>query len=188
MVVGTGLDAAERGSVVEAGGSREAPQDAGGGEVPHGPSTSTDVAAGRLRIAVARMSRWLRPTSSAGSLTATEVDLVLVAAKRGPASMSEMAAFCGVNPTMLSRMVPRLVAAGLLERHQGDDRRVSLVQATPLGRRLVGRVLSERDDALSVLMAALTDQERQALAAATPVLERLADTLRAQGPAPGARR
>ena len=185
--MGTGLDAAGPSSA-HAAGTGGAGQAAGGAVEPEAGRSGGDVAAGRLRIAVARMSRWLRPTSSAGSLTATEVDLVLVAVKRGPASMSDMATFCGVNPTMLSRMVPRLVAAGFLERHQGDDRRVSLVQATPQGRQLVGQVLSERDDALSVLMEALTDEERQALAAATPVLERLADTLRAQASAPGGRR
>lgn len=187
MAVETGLGAALK-DEADKDRTGEARTSAGGDEARPPIAARADVAAGRLRIAVARMSRWLRPTSSAGSLTATEVDLVLVAVKRGPASMSDMATFCGVNPTMLSRMVPRLVAAGLLERHQGDDRRVSLVQATPQGRRLVGRVLSERDDALSVLMEALTNEERRALAAATPVLERLADTLRAQAYTPGDRR
>lgn len=166
-------------------GAREAQSAGAASSGPAGP----DLSPGRLRIAVSRISRLLRPTNAAGALTATEVDLLLVAVRRGPASMSEMATFCGVNPTMLSRMVPRLEDAGLLERHPGaEDRRVSLVLATPQARQMVGRVLSERDDALSLLLADLAPDEVAALAAATPVLEKLADRLRAQGANTGARR
>ena len=47
----------------------------------------------RLRATIARMSRWLRPTAAAGTLTATEVDILIVAEKRGPARMSDLAFF-----------------------------------------------------------------------------------------------
>jgi DNA-binding MarR family transcriptional regulator len=132
----------------------------------------------RLRIAVARMSRRLRPTAAAGALTATEVDMLLVAEKRGPVRMSDLAAFCGVNPTMLSRMVPKLEAAGLLERlPDAMDRRASRAQATERGRELAARVRSERDDVLSALIDELDEEDREALAAALPALERLAERL-----------
>lgn len=136
----------------------------------------------RLRIALARVSRRLRPTGAAARLTTTEVDVLLVAVRRGPASMSDMAAFCGLNPTMLSRLVARLERSGLLERHAGaTDRRVWLLSATPAGSALVDKVLAERDDALSHLLEELSPPELAALAAATPVLETLAERLK---PAP----
>jgi DNA-binding MarR family transcriptional regulator len=139
----------------------------------------------RLRIAVARMARRLRPTAAAGSLTATEVDMLVVAEKHGPARMSDLASFCGLNPTMLSRMVPKLEEAGFLRR-QADpkDGRVWRVEATKKARALLERVRSERNDALSTLLDELDDGEREAIAAATPALEKLAERLQSQS-APG---
>ena len=102
--------------------------------------------------------------------------------------MSDFAAFCGVNPTMLSRMVPKLEDAGLLSREVGPvDKRVCLIAATKKARALLARVRSEREDALSRLLDELDEPERQAIAAATPALEKLAERLRGPGPAPGAR-
>jgi DNA-binding MarR family transcriptional regulator len=135
----------------------------------------------RLRIAVGRMARWLRPTAAAGALTATEVDVLLVAMRRGPARMSDIASFCGVNPTMLSRMVPRLEAAGLLGRQVDEsDKRAWRIAATAKSHRLVEKVLSEREGALTRLLAELSPEDRAAIAAATPVLEKLSERLRAE--------
>jgi len=135
----------------------------------------------RVRVAVSRLARWLRPTAAAGQLSAAEVDMLMVAEKRGPARMSDLASFCGLNPTMLSRMVPRLEASGLLRREpEPGDKRVSRVEATPAARELLERVRSERDDALSKLLDELGDDERASIAAATPVLEKLADRMREQ--------
>jgi DNA-binding MarR family transcriptional regulator len=95
--------------------------------------------------------------------------------------MSDLASFCGLNPTMVSRMVPRLVDLGLLERQADSaDKRVCLVEATTEARQLLERVRSERDDVLSKLLDELDETERDALAAATPVLEKLAERLRDQ--------
>lgn len=138
-----------------------------------------DLSPARLRIAVARMARWLRPTAAAGSLTATEVDMLVVAEKHGPARMSDLASFCGLNPTMLSRMVPKLEQAGFLRREADPkDGRVWRVEATKKARTLLERVRTERNDALSTLLDDLDDGEREAIAAATPVLEKLAERLR----------
>jgi DNA-binding MarR family transcriptional regulator len=127
------------------------------------------------------MSRRLKQTAAAGSLTTTEVDMLLVAERRGPARMSDFAVFCGLNPTMLSRLVPRLEGSGLLKRSaDGADRRVSLIEVTPQATELLDRVRSERDDVLSRLLDALEPHERQAIAAAVPALEKLAERLRDQ--------
>jgi DNA-binding MarR family transcriptional regulator len=107
--------------------------------------------------------------------------MLVVAEKHGPARMSDLASFCGLNPTMVSRMVPRLVDLGLLERlADSADKRVCLVEATPEARQLLERVRSERDDVLSKLLDELDEPSRAALAAATPVLEKLAERLNDQ--------
>ncbi len=125
------------------------------------------------------MSRRLRPTAAAGSLTTTEVDVLIAAEKQGPIRMSDLASFAGLNPTMLSRLIPKLEEAGLIRRLDDEvDRRVSRVVATDKGSRLLERIRSERNDALSKRLRDLEPGERDALAVALPVLEDLAERLR----------
>jgi DNA-binding MarR family transcriptional regulator len=138
----------------------------------------TEVNAARLRIAVTRLSRRLRPTAAAGSLTPTEVDVLVAAEKHGPTRLSDFAAFAGLNPTMLSRVVRKLEELGLVRRLLDEsDRRVCRVEATAKGSRLLERVRSERNDALSKQLEHLDDPQRHALAQALLVLEELADRL-----------
>jgi DNA-binding MarR family transcriptional regulator len=129
------------------------------------------------------MSRRLRPTAAAGSLTTTEVDVLIAAEKQGPIRMSDLASFAGLNPTMLSRLIPKLEEAGLIRRLDDEvDRRVSRVIATDKGSRLLERIRSERNDALSRRLRDLDVSERDALALALPVLEDLAERLRQPDP------
>jgi DNA-binding MarR family transcriptional regulator len=138
----------------------------------------SETSAARLRIAVSRLSRRLRPTAAAGSLTATEVDVLVAIDRRGPLRLSDLAGFAGLNPTMLSRLIPRLEAAGLMRRLvTAGDRRVCRVEITAKGRRLLDRIRSERNDALSRLLRELDPDDRDALARALPVLEMLAERI-----------
>ncbi|MGO9198263.1 MAG: MarR family winged helix-turn-helix transcriptional regulator [Acidimicrobiales bacterium] len=149
-----------------------------GAEVQAGVDGGAYVNAARLRIAVSRLSRRLRPTSAAGSLTATEVDVLVAAERQGPIRLSDLAGFAGLNPTMLSRVIPKLEEAGLIRRLLDEaDRRVCRVEATAKGHRLLERVRSERNDALSERLSELDPAEREALGAALPVLEELAERL-----------
>jgi len=147
-------------------------------------SGGSELSAARLRIAVARLSRRLRPTEAAGSLTATEVDVLVAAERRGPIRLSDLASFAGLNPTMLSRLIPKLEEAGLIRRLGVEgDRRVCRVEATAKGRRLLERIRTERNDALSNRLEELGPVERKAVLVALPVLEELAERL--AGPEPG---
>ena len=122
----------------------------------------TELSAARLRIAVARLSRRLRPTEAAGSLTATEVDVLVAAERRGPIRLSDLASFAGLNPTMLSRLIPKLEKAGLVRRLGAEgDRRVCRVEATAKGHRLLERIRSERNDALSKRLAELSPDRKR---------------------------
>ena len=137
-----------------------------------------ELSAARLRIAVARLSRRLRPTEAAGALTVSEVDVLVAAERRGPIRLSDLASFAGLNPTMLSRLIPKLEQAGLIRRlADGADRRVCRVEATAKGRALLDRVRSERNDALSRRLLELDANQREAVVVALPVLEELAERL-----------
>jgi DNA-binding MarR family transcriptional regulator len=143
-----------------------------------GSASVPDASAARLRIAVARLSRRLRPTAAAGALTATEIDVLIAAERRGPIRLSDLASFAGLNPTMLSRLVPKLEDAGLLRRIGDDaDRRVCRVEATATGRSLLDQVRSERNDVLSRRLSELDPLRREALVAAIPVLEELSELM-----------
>jgi DNA-binding MarR family transcriptional regulator len=138
----------------------------------------SELNAARLRIAVARLSRRLRPTAAAGSMTTTEVDLLVAIDRHGPLRLSDLAGFAGLNPTMLSRLIPKLEVAALMRRLVADgDRRVCRVEITAKGRRLLERIRSERNDSLSRLLRDLDDSDRQTLVAAVPVLEVLAERM-----------
>lgn len=142
----------------------------------------TELNAARLRTAITRVSRRLKPTAAAGSWTTTEVDILIAAQRQGPIRLSDLASFAGLNPTMLSRLVPKLEAAGLVRRLRDEtDRRVSRIKATNKGSHLLERIRSERNDALSRRLRDLGGEERAALARALPVLEDLAEQLRPSG-------
>ena len=137
-----------------------------------------EATAARLRIAVARLGRRLRPTTAAGTFTTTEVDVLVAAERRGPVRLSDLASFSGLNPTMLSRVVPRLESAGLVRRLDDPaDRRVCRVETTQKGRRLLDRIRSERTDVLSRSIRSLSENDQALLTSALPVLERLAEKL-----------
>jgi DNA-binding MarR family transcriptional regulator len=147
------------------------------------PTEGSEAGAARLRIAVARLSRRLRPTAAAGSLTTTEVDVLVAIDRQGPLRLSDLAGLAGLNPTMLSRLIPRLEVAGLMRRLVAEgDRRVCRVEISPKGRRLLDRIRSERNDALSGLLRELDGADRGALARAVPVLEVLAERMRERQP------
>jgi DNA-binding MarR family transcriptional regulator len=104
--------------------------------------------------------------------------LLVAAERRGPIRLSDLASFAGLNPTMLSRLVPKLEAGGLIRRLAVEgDRRVCRVEATAKGHRLLERIRSERNDALSKRLAELDPAEREAVLVALPVLEDLAERL-----------
>jgi DNA-binding MarR family transcriptional regulator len=134
--------------------------------------------AARLRSAINRISRRLRPTTAGQGFTPTEILVLETVANRGPIRLSDLAAVEAMNPTMLSRVARRLEEAGLIHRHPHPvDGRAALLEITGPGRQLRERIRTERTDQLSVELGALSDQERRLVLDALPVLERLAKRL-----------
>jgi DNA-binding MarR family transcriptional regulator len=102
-----------------------------------------------------RYERELSPLSLAG----TEA-MVLGMLARGPESVKGLAGMWEVNPSMMSRVVERLVSRGLAERREDpEDRRRALVEATSEGRRL-GRRAVEAGERVTAAMTRGMDEER----------------------------
>ena len=151
---------------------------------PAPPTLDTETAA-RLRNVIGRLSRRLRTTAAAreAGLTPTGISVLLNVNRNGPSRMAELAETEGLNPTMLSRVVSNLVAAGLIERSSdSDDRRAAWVDVTKKGRRLAERMRSERTEAVNAAMRELPEDEQRQISKALSALEALAEELKERRP------
>jgi DNA-binding MarR family transcriptional regulator len=141
--------------------------------------------AGRLRIAIGRLSRGLR-TTAAGSeagLTPTRISVLLSVDRHGPIRIADLAELESLNPTMLSRAISKLVDDAALERVSDDrDRRAAWVNVTGAGHRLAERMRRERTDALNEALDGLDAEDRRVLEGALPALEGLAAELKDRRP------
>jgi DNA-binding MarR family transcriptional regulator len=132
----------------------------------------------RLRAVIGRLSRRLRPTVAGSGLTPSQTSVLFTAARLGPLGLTEISEIEGINPTMLSRITAQLCQLELISRESDPaDKRAALVRATPAGQRLRKRIHRERTEALQQHMAKLTEEQRELLWSALPVLETLAEQI-----------
>ena len=144
-------------------------------------ATSVDTeTAQRLRMALGRLTRVLRPTeaSRAANLTPTRVAVLLNTVRNGPIRMADVAEQEGLNPTLLSRTVANLAQDGLVTRTADEaDRRSAWLDATSAGREIAARIRAERTHAVEVALSELSPEDRRLIEAALPALEQLAQHL-----------
>jgi DNA-binding MarR family transcriptional regulator len=132
----------------------------------------------RLRAAIGKLSRRLRPTLAGSGLTPSQISVLFTVVRLGPLRLSELAEIEGLNPTMLSRIAAQLAESQLIRREADPgDRRAALLRATASGRRLRERIHRERTEALNAHVEALEEHQRELLWSALPVLEELAERL-----------
>lgn len=135
-------------------------------EVPAGAMGDVDV----VTRAVPTASRLL-VTLSARSLAAVEERVMLpqfrmlvMLSTRGATKLVALADLLQVAPSTAMRMVDRLIAAGLAERHLNpDNRRETLLQLTEEGRRTVQDVTARRRTEIGAIVERLTPARRLAL-------------------------
>ena len=129
----------------------------------------------RLRVALARLSRWLRRHELAG-LTPTQLAALATIGKTGPMRLGDLAAAEGIAPSTLTRLVTALEDSGYVRRlADPSDARASTLSITPHGQDALQRIRAETTLMLTASLDLLTPDQRSALAAALPVLERLAE-------------
>jgi DNA-binding MarR family transcriptional regulator len=141
-------------------------------------SATGDDPSARLRAAIGRLSRRLRPTVAGSGLTPSQAAVLFAVVRLGRIGLSELAEAESLNPTMLSRVSAQLCEAGLIRRSADpDDRRSAFLAPTAAGRRLRERIQRERAEARSEHVQELEESQRLALWRALPVLEELAERL-----------
>lgn len=136
--------------------------------------TDVDLLAERLKSALARLGRRAR-RQTRGDLTAGQTSTLAAVSQLGPVRLGDLAAHEGVSAPTLSRLVGGLEGLGLLVRAPDPaDGRASLISLSPTGEAELTRL---RGDSIAFFVArisALPPEERAALAAALPAIERLA--------------
>lgn len=128
-----------------------------------------------LRIALGQLARRLRaqhrfPISQATVLSRLD--------REGAATTSALAAAERVRPQSMAHTVAELEADGLVDRTPDpDDRRQILIELTERGREALADERARREGWLAEAIAAeLTDDERELLIQAIPLLRRLAQS------------
>jgi DNA-binding MarR family transcriptional regulator len=140
---------------------------------------STDAAAAavsdRLHSAAIRLLRWLRREDDRSGLSAPRLSALSVVVFGGPVTLGELAAAEQVRPPTMTRLVQALEADGLVSRvADPGDARVTRLRATAKGRRLLAAGRARRVAALEAGVARLDAGERETLARAAEIIERLA--------------
>ena len=148
--------------------------DTGSGAVRH-DRIAPQIDAGRLRMALSRLSRTVRRRNLAG-LTPTQLSALATVDASGPLRLGDLAAAEGIAPSTLSRLVTALEESGYVQRSAvPGDARASMLSITPGGGAVIERVREESTMVLAGMLDQLTTGQRAAIAAALPALEQLSN-------------
>lgn len=133
----------------------------------------------RLRRVIGRLARLLNAAPVSENLTPTQASVLGLVAHRGPIGMTELADLEGLNPTMLSRVVAKLVDDGLATKLPNPaDQRAAQVEATDAGHDVHLRIIKSRTETVARILDGLAPDVTDALLDALPALEALAEGLR----------
>ncbi|MBV9510799.1 MAG: MarR family transcriptional regulator [Caulobacteraceae bacterium] len=139
-------------------------------------SASVSVLADRLRPVLLRLSRRLRREADQVGLSSLDAILLGVVGKHEGIGVSELADKERTSRPTMSSHVKRLEAAGLLAREapsEADRRRVGL-KLTPKGTKAIEALRRRRNDWLAGRLAALSPEQREAVAGALEALSQVA--------------
>lgn len=130
-----------------------------------------------LRIAVSRLARRLRNEGSGSeSLSATGIAVLARLRREGPQTLQGLASAERIRPPSMTRIVDRLVELGHVTREpHPDDRRAVLVALASPGEEFLADTVRQRSSWLAERLGRLDAPDRDAIAAALPALQRLAD-------------
>jgi DNA-binding MarR family transcriptional regulator len=109
-------------------------------------------------------------------LTVTLTSALATVCTSGPLSAGELANIERVQPPSMTKIIAGLEERGLVRRQtHPHDKRQAIIEVTDAGRELLDAERRSRDAWLTKRLATLTEEERDVLRAAAPVLAALAD-------------
>ena len=140
---------------------------------PSGDRAADPELVARLRLSVLRLSRRLRQHAAPG-VTPSQLSVLSTLYHHGPLTLGDLAAHEAVQPPSVTRMVGSLEEAGLVKRTgSADDRRTVVAELTAEGRRSVEEIRRRRDAWLASRLGDFSGRQREDLARAVPLLEKL---------------
>jgi DNA-binding MarR family transcriptional regulator len=128
-----------------------------------------------LRRGTVRLSRRLRAERPAGALSANKIVVLAHLRRAGPSTPGAIAESERQRPQSLTRVFTDLERDGLITRSRStEDRRASVLTATPAGLAALAADMADRDAWLREALAGLTEAEVELLGIAGRLMERVA--------------
>ncbi|OLR89876.1 MarR family winged helix-turn-helix transcriptional regulator [Actinokineospora bangkokensis] len=139
------------------------------------PEASDGELTSRLRLAVVRLNRRLRAQRAGQGLSLTQLSALSCLHKCGPMSPGELAAAEGVQPPSMTRVIAALEEQGHVSRRPNpDDGRQAIVALTGSGLARIREDICAREAWLDRRLAELDPGERDVLARAAEIIDRMA--------------
>jgi DNA-binding MarR family transcriptional regulator len=139
-------------------------------------TTATEPRLEELAGCVERLVVWLRRRTAVPGYSVTSKSTLSRLNADGPARISDLARLESVSQPAMTGLVNRLETEGLVRRSADPtDARAALVELTDSGRAFVEARRSERVRVLSGRVEQLSAEDRRAILAALPALDRLSN-------------
>ncbi|MGF6259145.1 DNA-binding MarR family transcriptional regulator [Paraburkholderia youngii] len=131
-----------------------------------------------LRVLVGKLRRRLREESHVGDFTPSQVQVLNLLEREGPATVSALARAHGMRPQSMGETLAALKAAGLVNgAPDPNDGRQTVLSLTPSFRKKVKASRAAREDWLyRTIQTRFTQAEQQQLATGVDLLKRLVDS------------
>jgi len=138
------------------------------------PPTTTDAElVARLRLVSMRLARRLR-RESGDDITPSQLAVLGTVERHGPLTLGKIAEHEGVQPPTVTRIASWLEDQQLVTcTPSDDDRRAKVITISTAGSKRLQRIRSNRNAWLAQQLSHLSPADRDVLAEALPLLERL---------------
>lgn len=135
---------------------------------------TADELAKTLREAIQRLNRRVRQARPVGDLTFSQLSALTSLQLAGALTPRELADVERVQPPTMTKIVGKLEERGLVARtpHPTDGRQV-ILSATERGQAVYAQFENTRNEWLALQLAALTPGERETLAQASEILQKI---------------
>ena len=131
--------------------------------------------ASSLRTVVSHLSKDLRKqANSVRDYSMTEVETIMHLFRSSPLLPTELAALTKITTQSMSQILKKMDEQGVINRIPlEDDKRKVHISLTPFGKKMVNKVKIDTDEWLKGAIEKLTDKEKEILAKALTVLNKL---------------
>jgi DNA-binding MarR family transcriptional regulator len=131
-----------------------------------------------LRVIVGKLRRRLREEAHVGDLTPSQVQVLMLLEREGPATVTTLARIQGMRPQSMGETLSVLKAAGFVSgTPDPNDGRQTVLSLTPAFRKKVKASRAAREDWLfRTIQTRFSATEQQQLAIGVDLLKRLIDS------------